>query len=101
MGLIKAGIKYGGIYLIAREGLKAVSNHHNKGDEQQQQPRQDQDQNSYQQRSRNDQFQEHRQPQPYEAPPQYVPARAGWSKSSEYMHKSYCNGYCGSSCNTA
>ncbi|KAK4560768.1 hypothetical protein LTR86_005347 [Recurvomyces mirabilis] len=100
MGLIKAGIKYGGIYLIAREGLKAVSNRHNKGDEQPQHEPQ-QDQNPYQQGPYDDKHQDYRQPQQYEAPPQYVPARAGWSKSSEYNHKSYCNGSCGSNCNTS
>jgi len=71
MGLISTGIKAGGMFLVAREGMKAYEKHEDR---------------------------KHSQDQ---SPPQYqnlAPASAQGNTNNQYVHQGYCNGQCGQRC---
>lgn len=75
MGLIQTGIKYGALFGIAREGMKAIDRHSS-------------NQTPPQQTHSNQQL--------------YVqPAQRSLVDENGYVHQSWCNGACGGRCNGA
>lgn len=76
MGLIKTGIKYGALFGIAREGMKAIDRHSSN-----QTPPQ----------------QSHSNQQLYLQPP----VQRSTVDENGYAHQSWCNGACGGRCNGA
>jgi hypothetical protein len=101
MGLLGSTVKYGGLFLAAREGVKAIERHNDKKNAQQQQQQQTYNQYPQQQQPA---YQQSRDLQaPYEDYPQqqigyqqqpYVPA--GEPQGS--FHQVWCNGRCGGKC---
>lgn len=77
MGLIKTGIKYGALFGIAREGMKAIDRHDSRTPPQQQQP--PVNQQLYMQ----------------------APAQRSMVDEYGYAHQSWCNQSCGRQCNAA
>jgi len=79
MGLIKEGIKYGAIFAVAREGIKAFERH---------------DKNQPQQRGQDPLPQSYPQQQPRQQP-------LGWRDATGYVHQGWCNGQCEGRCNNS
>jgi hypothetical protein len=67
-------IKYGGLFLIAKEGIKAFEKR-----------------NDNQDRSRDHQI-------PHDIQTQAQPT-SNWRNGNDYIHQAYCNGQCDSRCN--
>jgi hypothetical protein len=99
MGLIGKGIKYGGLFLVAREGLKAIEKHNNnKRAQHAQQALEEQpapyayQQPPYQQQSRE------MQPQYQDQPSEVYSQSQQPSGLEPGFHQVWCNGRCEGRC---
>jgi hypothetical protein len=68
-------VKYGGLFLVAREGIKAFEKHNN-----------------------HDRTQDQQMPQ-YARPAPTQP-NSTWPDLNDYAHQPYCNGQCHNQCNS-
>jgi hypothetical protein len=96
MGIIGKGIKYGGLFMVAREGLKAVEKHNeNKRAQQQPQPTPyAYQQPPYAQQPREMQSEYQYQDQTWETYPQPQQSRG----VEGTFHQVWCNGQCEGRC---